>query len=58
MDKLLKNKKILFTKQYYLKRISQNNRGKEVDWEYICDAKYNFNSCNANGLVIGVISHK
>jgi hypothetical protein len=58
MDKLLKEGKIPFTKQYFLKRISRDNRWKEVSWEDICDAKYNFPFPSANGLVIGIIKKK
>lgn len=58
IDKLLREGKIRFAKQYYLKRVSRDNRWKEVDWEDICDAKYGYPFPNANGLVIGIIEKK
>jgi len=59
MDKFLRQGKIRFSKQYYLKRISgRSNRWKEVDWEDICDAKYNHPFLGANGVVVGIIEEE
>jgi len=55
MDKLLKEEKIHFTKQYCLKRISKDNKWAEVDWNDIHDIKYGGPFLAANGLVIGII---
>lgn len=58
MDKLLRESKIHFAKQYCLKRISRDNRWREVDWEDIYNAKYDYPFPGANGLVIGIIKKK
>jgi hypothetical protein len=55
LDLLLQNKRLPFTKQYYLKRISRDNKWVEVNWKDICKTKYNRPFPNANGLIIGVI---
>ncbi len=54
LDTLLKKCKIPFTKLFYLKRVSRKI-WKEVDWDEVCTAKYNYPFSNANGLVIGII---
>lgn len=58
LDKLLKEDKIRFNKQYYLKRISKDNKWIEVDWSDICDAKFGDPFPYSNGLVIGIIERK
>jgi len=58
MDKLIKGGKIQFTKQYYLKRISQDNKWIEVTWNDVCNLKYGDPFQNANGLIIGIIEKK
>lgn len=58
MDKLLNNGKIKFTKQYYLKRISRNNKWKEVDWNECRGVKYDFLYHSAKALIIGVYFKK
>jgi len=58
MDKLLNNSKIKFTKQYYLKRISRNNKWKEVDWNECRGVKYDFLHHSARVLIIGVYFKK
>jgi len=58
MDKLLKESKIHFTKQYFLKRISRDNRWREVDSRDVYEAKYDYPFPGANGLVIGIIKNK
>jgi hypothetical protein len=58
LDKLLKEDKIRFNKQYYLERISKDNKWIQVDRSDICDAKYGDPFSYANGLVIGIIERK
>lgn len=58
IDKLLNNGKIKFTKQYYLKRISRNNKWKEVDWNECRGVKYDFLYHFARALIIGVYFKK
>ena len=55
MDKLLREGKISFTKQFYLKRISRDNKWKEVDWEDVHYVRYYRHIPSAYGLVIGII---
>lgn len=57
LDKLLRNKKLPFTKIYYMKRISKDNRWKQVNYAEVKDIKYGFPYQNANGVIIGII-HK
>jgi len=54
MDKLLKKRKMPFTKKYYLKRVSYNSYI-EVDWKDLCEVKFGHPFPYANGLVIGII---
>ena len=58
IDKLIKEKKIQFTKQSYLKRISRDNIWIEVNWENVQDVKYNYTFPGANGLLIGIFDNK
>ncbi|MGB2697933.1 MAG: hypothetical protein WBD28_08785 [Candidatus Zixiibacteriota bacterium] len=58
MDELLKERKTKFTKQYYLKRITKNNKWIEAGWDDVCDAKYGEPFPNASALVIGIIVRK
>lgn len=55
LDKLLEEGKIRFTRTYYLKRISQDNKWIEADWKNIKNVKYNNPFRGANGLVIGIV---
>lgn len=55
LDKLLKERKINFTKLYCLKRISANNEWMQVEWKDIVNARYDDPFPFANGLVIGII---
>src|SRR5215210_6961744 len=55
LDKLLKDKVIQFTKQYYLVRISKGNEWKEASWKDVQNAKYGKPFPFANALVIGII---
>ena len=55
MDRLLEEDKIPFTKRYFLKRISRENRWKESTWDEVSGSKFGDPFHCANGLVIGVI---
>jgi hypothetical protein len=55
MDMLFREGKIRFTKQHYLKRISEDNEWIEVAWEEAKDTKYNYPFPNANGLIVGIM---
>ena len=54
MDKLLRNGILQFSKQYYLKRIS-NYKWQEVKWKDVKDVKYDMSIPTANGVVMGII---
>lgn len=54
MDRLLREGKIHFMKQCYLKRVSADNKWIEVDWDDVKEAKRNSPFPAANGLVIGI----
>jgi len=55
LDKLLRDGRIQFTRLFYLKRISKDNRWIEVYWKDLQNARYNTPFYAANGLVIGII---
>jgi hypothetical protein len=55
LDRLLRNGKVQFTRQFCLKRISEDNKWIEVCWKDVRNAKYNNPFPAANGLVIGII---
>jgi len=56
LDKLLREGKIQFTKRFCLKRTSEGDEWKEVNWDDIRNVKYGEPFPNAaNGVVIGVI---
>lgn len=55
LDRLLKENKVQFTKRFYLKRISKDNKWIEVDWKEVKNARYDSPFSYANGLVIGII---
>jgi hypothetical protein len=57
MDNLIKEGKILFTKEYYLKRIAMD-KWREATWEEVNDAKYNEPFPKSNGLMIGVFENR
>lgn len=58
MDRFLKEGRLRFDKQYYLKRITKDNKWIETNWDDIRDVKYGEPFPNANGLVIGIIERK
>lgn len=55
MDKLIKDKKIKFSEQYFYKRISRDNKWKEVGWKEIKTAKIDSPFRGTNGLIVGII---
>ncbi len=56
LDQLLKDGKIPFMRQHYLKRVSKKNYWVEVDWDSVREAKYG--RFVANALVIGIIAER
>lgn len=58
MDRFLRENKMEFNKRYYLKRISEDNKWTEVNWNDVLNVKYNYPFFNANGLVVGIIEKK
>lgn len=58
LDRFLKEGRLRFDKQYYLKRISKNNIWIETSCDDVRDVKYGEPFPNANGLVIGIIERK
>jgi len=55
LDKLLRQGKIQFSKKFFLKRISKDNRWEEVSWKDVCNSKYGEPFPCANALVIGIL---
>lgn len=55
LDKLLKEDKIPFFKKFCLKRVSRDNKWKEVNWKEILNSKYGHPFPYSNGLIIGII---
>lgn len=58
MDTMLRNGKIEFTNQIYLKKISKDNTWKEVDSKDLQDIKYNKFLQSAKGIVVGIIEKR
>lgn len=56
IDTLLEENKLKFTD--YLKRISKDNRWKQVQFDEIKNIKYGFPYPHANGIAIGKIKNK
>lgn len=54
MDRLLKKGKTHFTQQYYLKRISRDNKWVEVDWDAVREVDYGSPFPAANAIIIGI----
>ena len=57
LDKLFKRGKIHFTRTYYMKRISWDNRWAEKNFEEVSNSKFGQPYKFANGLVIGIIEN-
>ncbi len=55
LDRLLNEKKLQFTRQYFLKRITADNKWVQAEWEDVKNAEYNYPFPFANGVIIGII---
>lgn len=55
LDTLIKEKRIEFTKTYFMKRITSDNKWAETAWEDVKDLKFSYDPVFANGLIIGII---
>lgn len=56
LDKLITRNKLKFSKCFYLRRKSKNNRWKEINLDKVLNVKYGtFTRYSATGLVFGVI---
>lgn len=58
MDAMLRERKFPFTKMRLLKRVSADNRWKEVSWDEAKDAKYGAPFPFANAILVGIIENK
>ena len=59
LDNLLRENKIPFTERYFLKRVSKNNRWKQVPWKKISNVKYgSYVRWSASAVIIGYIHKK
>jgi len=57
LDKMFKEGKISFTRTYYMKRISWDNRWAEKDFEDVRNSRFGQPYKFANALVIGIIEN-
>jgi hypothetical protein len=55
LDKMVEDGAIVFSERYCLKRISEDNRWVECDWEEVKTKRYNSPYFFGNGLIIGII---
>jgi SAM-dependent methyltransferase len=55
MDQWLREGKIAFTRQFYLKRISPANVWREVGWNHVQNARYDDSVPTARELLIGIV---
>jgi len=55
LDNMIKTNKIVFTKMFCFRRISENGDWIETNWNGVKNSKYNYPFLAANGLIIGVI---
>ncbi len=57
LDNLLSENKLKFSEQYFLKRISRNNKWKQTNWKKISKSVYGYPiRYSANGIIIGIIN--
>ena len=54
LDEFLRSKKLSFTEQYFLKRISSNNHWVEVEYDKVKEAIYGYPFPNANAIMVGI----
>lgn len=57
LDILIKEDKIQFSEKYCLKKISFDNKWKQVKWEEVIESYYNYPYPFANGLIVGIINN-
>ncbi|MDP8248635.1 MAG: methyltransferase domain-containing protein [Candidatus Tritonobacter lacicola] len=57
IDNLINEKKLNFTKSYFLKKISKDNKWQEVAYEKVKDPKYDFKFSRANEIFIGIFKN-
>ena len=57
LDKFLRSGDLKFTKQFFLKRVSKDDRWVETEWKDLENVKFNSPFPFANGLIIGVIEN-
>ena len=57
VDKLLKENRLGFDRQYFLKRVSSDNIWQEVNYSDVEGIDYNYRGWTANGLVAGLIEN-
>lgn len=56
LDYLLRENKLKFSEQYFLKRISRSNKWKQCNWKKISKVVYGYPvRYSANGIIIGII---
>lgn len=55
LDNLFRQRRLPFTEQYFLMRISKKNKWREVDQQTVENCKYDYPFPAANGLIVGVI---
>ena len=57
LDNLLRENKLKFSEQYFLKRVSRNNKWKQCNWKKISKVVYGYPvRYSANGIIIGIIT--
>jgi hypothetical protein len=54
LDRLLQDGAIQFTNRYYLKRISKDNKWKQIAWEDVKDSQYGKPYIQGNALVVAL----
>jgi SAM-dependent methyltransferase len=55
VDRLVRERALPFTTAGYLKRVTADNQWREVDWEGVQGAEYNYRIPTANAVVLGTI---
>ena len=57
VDKLLRENRLGFDRQYFFKRVSGSNTWREVNYSDVEGINYNYRGWTANGLVVGLIEN-
>lgn len=55
LDRIMQEGRMPFTEQYFMKRISQDNKWVEAEWAEVRDTAYNYPFPFANAIVIGCV---